>query len=609
MANSDDDNIRLDVNDDSEFELEIPLNEVTDDSDINLISIDDDDSETINVYDSDDSEFELDLGEDEDEIDLEQPTSTFEPESTEPRTDLEIEIDPDAVTLGGRTILRRDATDNELSLNADDYAQVIADVLEGADDTERMTFALFGHWGRGKTYLTHRLISSLQNATVKYETVLFSAWKYRTTPEIWAYMFQQFLEQGKKTSSGLVLRAAFKKHGPLPLLGALFGLFISLFSVSDWLNISSWLVQFLGVGAVCYAVLLLVRFQNTFIRLKSLYTFSGHSEKLGLQAAIGDDLSALLKAWIPDKISLWHKVKNNFLTLIFGTTICGLILWKIYSAIHSLGVNPYVTLAGYLFWVFLLLSFLFVASAWSRNTTDRILLVVDDLDRCEPSQMLEIIESTMLILDDPEIHSRLQVLMLIDESAFLQALIKKYKYLTHNLELGQHHTYNTRRIVRENLEKFFLVHLRLPPLSNEEIVEVTEKYITQLCEGELGHNHTRKSSSPNKSKTMPSANTTDSSTLSKKILETDRPIETEEMKALLSAMNSITNSQDRDTIGPRSIRCLLFRYQLARRILIKLNQMPDASDLAQAVMDSFLQEQDRDSKEVSIVERVVEQVS
>jgi hypothetical protein len=108
---------------------------------------------------------------------------------------------------------------------------------------------------------------------------------------------------------------------------------------------------------------------------------------------------------------------------------------------------------------------------------------------------------------------------------------------------------------------------------------------------------------------MPFTNATDSSTLSKKILETDRPIETEEMKALLSAMNSITNSQDRDTIGPRSIRCLLFRYQLARRILIKLNQMPDASDLAQAVMDSFLQEQDRDSKEVSIVERVVEQVS
>ena len=38
--------------------------------------------------------------------------------------------------------------------------------------------------------------------------------------------------------------------------------------------------------------------------------------------------------------------------------------------------------------------------------TERVLLIIDDLDRCEPTQMLQVLESTKLLLEDEEVHAR-----------------------------------------------------------------------------------------------------------------------------------------------------------------------------------------------------------
>lgn len=519
----------------------------------------------------------------------------------------------DGISIGSQIIFKREASDDERSLRVDEYSQVIAEVLSNADEEEKMSFALFGHWGRGKTYLTDQIetkFKSLKEANREmknYCVVKFSAWKYRTSPEIWAYLFQQFLDAGKEKQHTLfTFRAAFKKCGPWPFIGALFGLSVSLISWSDRVGLLLWLIQMVGATAVVYIVFLFVKFKNAFVRMRSLYSFSDHSDKLGLQAAIGADLKALLESWIPEKVSFKNYAKRNGFSLCCATGVLLFILSKIYLIFTSKGdlsdfeefyriiTSHYILIP--LTWIIGTLVLGYVIFLLTNSIkTDRILLVVDDLDRCEPMQMLEIIESTMLILDDPIIRKRLQIMMLIDESAFQQALIKKYKYLTEN-SLKSEHNYDEARIIRENQEKYFLVHLRLPPLSIDEVIQVSQKVALKLCNSEQnGQRESRIDKQPP----------------SKAFVTTSRPLEENEMYELVKAMQVIfiTMSGKGDSLGPRSIRSLFFRYQLARLILIKLGEIPDPKELARAVIYSYLEDQNESIPDDSVLKRVVDQVS
>ena len=535
-----------------------------------------------------------------------------------------------APRLGGDTRFRRESDESELSLNADDYADVIARLLSNADNEEKMTFALLGHWGRGKTYLANRIRGKLANTSRRYSTILFSAWKYRTTPEVWAYLFQQFMDEGKQASFGIPFRAVLVRTGPWPLIIALLGLLLSIMPLGDKVNLFASLVQLFGFATILYVGFLLARFRSTALRLKTLYSFTGHAEKLGLQAAIGDDLRALLMAWIPRiffKVKYFRKIVLPGLIYIILACLISWRMWP-FQGDHvgetvklpvigniPTGVDPYIALVLYAAWLLVWIGGLILVVPWNWRSTARILLVIDDLDRCEPKQMLEIIESVLLILDDPEISSRLQIVMLIDESAFNHALMTKYHYLTVDHKLSNEHVYTPRRIVRENQEKFFLAHLHLPRLSQSEINEVTDKFVRQLS-GVTASQTTINVISP----TIPAPElNVNPRVVEQPNVETPRTepispppivaISSEEVEAIRLAIKKLAGREDRDPIGPRAIRCLLFRYQLARDILIKLNSPPHPGHLAERVVEAHFSEKQIADGTGTILGLVVQQVS
>ncbi|MGK7897613.1 MAG: P-loop NTPase fold protein, partial [Xenococcus sp. (in: cyanobacteria)] len=76
--------------------------------------------------------------------------------------------------------------DRKPCLNADKYAEALANTLNGARG--EICFAVFGHWGRGKTYLMQKVARILSQGD--YECVEFSAWKYRVKPELWIYLYE-----------------------------------------------------------------------------------------------------------------------------------------------------------------------------------------------------------------------------------------------------------------------------------------------------------------------------------------------------------------------------------------------------------------------------------
>lgn len=131
-----------------------------------------------------------------------------------------------AASIGSRLDLRLEAGVNELALGADEYAEALAHALDSADD--EVCFALLGHWGRGKTFVARELAKRLMpspdssspgllsdfrasfsrfrrrvgsfflarhptSAGQKhaYAVVWLSAWRYPTTPQIWAHLYEE----------------------------------------------------------------------------------------------------------------------------------------------------------------------------------------------------------------------------------------------------------------------------------------------------------------------------------------------------------------------------------------------------------------------------------
>ncbi|MBR1215774.1 P-loop NTPase fold protein [Bradyrhizobium sp. JYMT SZCCT0180] len=582
-----------------------------------------------------------------------------------------------APATGGALNISRQANDDELCLNVDDYADALAQLFSRADDGE-FCFAVYGHWGRGKTFLMQRMKRALVELNAGYHTIHFSAWRYPTAPEVWVHLYETFAKEAFErpwyTAVPNIIRTAIAKHRGDGLLKgyALFALGIvplfSLIGFAGHLLNAIYLAFGITGGFWLWSVARGVRKTNA--RLSKEYlTATRHTEKLGLQATIGFDLRALLIGWLPkEPISPFLITGYWIITAILLTGT-----WLRLTGLESLeAISVHFTLKLFFTWnfwgafafeVFLVL----VATAaihWIRiggSSPRRIVLVVDDLDRCKPEHLLSVMESIKLLIEDPEISRRVQVTMLLEEEILKHAIFEKYGALTdtERAELLQT-SFSADRLMRENCEKLFTASIRLPKLTKSDVKDLVEtfsgrrrrieEHIHELDE-EKNILQARMNDKP--ASKMPSGSepthipvmrrgeiafykdgpaktvfrdTTDEEiadqrlkqagfvrkaepTLSKvdEVLrdlqnllpiraaakaslgrkQTPRVLEEDEVKAV-SAVLTDDSIQLRDNIGPRSIRAFLFRYQLARLLLTKLDIEWHPSTLARELASQFL---------------------
>lgn len=381
--------------------------------------------------------------------------------------------------VGSKDEWDRDAVDNEVGLRADDYAAALREVFTKAGQGE-FSLAIFGHWGRGKTFLMNRLKKQLEGD--KYQTVFFSAWKYPTTPEVWVHLYETIADRACSgpvwTVLPRIIRTGIARHGPWPIIGALAALAFSLTPKLQLIKLVGVAladyVRLVGVGGLVWLGILALGVRRTKAKLSQNYiTATRHTEKLGLQATIGRDLKALLNGWMPTGSNRpsWPLV-----------CYAGVSLWIAWSAWAWFGLRagqeaihlwPRVTAAVVAGLVMLLLA------CWALcpiRKPNRLLLVIDDLDRCSTDQLLHVVESVKLLTEEAEISKRMQVAALVDEDILEHAVLSKHK------DLGAAHCadkFKARRIIRENCEKLFTAHLRLPPLDRHELQEVFELVVSK----------------------------------------------------------------------------------------------------------------------------------
>lgn len=515
--------------------------------------------------------------------------------------------------LQGRTLLmKREAGDHETGLELDCYAEALAQLLKLAPDGEPFTIGIFGHWGRGKTTLlrktakqpstmpTRRLLGALWRRLLppydslrgevadSFETITFSAWRYPSRPEVWVYLYETIAkaayQAGFWKSLPCIIRAGIAKNGYKSIMVASIFFAVALVPWSTRLGLawdaSRWVLPSFSLAGLALLIHSYLAVKGAFQRLRSDYLIpTRHSDRLGLQATIGEDLAAMLKGWLPQRS---YGAGFYVTASIWLSTVAALMAWRINGVAGQGWAYPataaFIVLAvGYLLcaWIF----------PWNI-LRKKCLLIVDDLDRCDPKHLLAVIESIKLMLEDAEVSNRIVCAILVEEDVLRHAIWEKYQFLVSDRPgKGPASTYNCNRLVQEHVEKLFTVHLRLEPLGEGEIQEVIARFgLTSPAmqdAGDLKDRHHDVSQPNDPSRTSESISGTFIVPAASLHIGPDTDF------GIYAGVNSgvLLDSRERTAIaeefaqaqckdvgtaaliGPRFIRCFVFRYFLARLIL------------------------------------------
>lgn len=114
---------------------------------------------------------------------------------------------------------------------------------------------------------------------------------------------------------------------------------------------------------------------------------------------------------------------------------------------------------------------------WIRDkeiTKKRIVLFVDDVDRCSEEHIIRVIDALKVMMDDPFISQRAIVIAAIDETVLKRAIKLKYhKMVTRDLSISEKQkTDSLEELCREYMDKLFLNEFKLGVLSENDKVEI-----------------------------------------------------------------------------------------------------------------------------------------
>lgn len=292
---------------------------------------------------------------------------------------------------------------------ADCYARQIDEIVGSKTESTRM-LGIFGPWGRGKTYFLNRLRMNLEDNTkhsVKYKIVEFNAWKYQETPALWAYLYETMYK-----SASIVEK----------LLIQIKSIWNSMLTTNFLLY---WIILFIAWGIEKF----FCRFFDD--------TISQVLNYLNVPAVFLYLLGGII-----------HLLKERIVTA--KSMIKKYTKRKSYT--HYLGIQNEIEEDLQIL----------LQSMVRKVNKSRVILYIDDIDRCNSHKLISIIESLRTILENPEIQERLVVICSVDESKLMKAYEMEFKENGYtNEEIEQYK--------REQLDKLFIFGVKLPTLDSTQL--------------------------------------------------------------------------------------------------------------------------------------------
>ncbi len=314
-------------------------------------------------------------------------------------------------------------------MGVSELANVLGTLLHSMKAEKGQMIGIFGKWGRGKTYF----INQLKEALKKYKKpefihVDFHAWKYQETPASWAYLYEQFVESylGKKKNlpyAWKLLKLNCHRHGFWPLfkffiaiVTTVIAIIASFHFIKKEVPQQNWVIY----GSVSLTITLSATYLTTAFKklspkavaLIKLYNLrNSFKDSLGIQADIQKELKKLLTVWIPKK-------KLN-------------------------------------------------------KEIQKIILYVEDIDRCTEEKIMQNIDALRILLEDDEIARRVLIVTAIDERILKNAIVLKYDKVfktSENYKLFDDKP-QVFPLIKEYIDKLFISAIKLGDLTEVEIVE------------------------------------------------------------------------------------------------------------------------------------------
>jgi hypothetical protein len=339
------------------------------------------------------------------------------------KTDFNTELLPRKLGAASRQKISIDElVEPKLEVNL--VAKELAGVIDNLDRNKGQMIGIFGSWGRGKTYLYNQMreyIDDNNELRFEYEHYTFNAWKYQETETIWAHLYDSLLEGyigkvGRWKRFWKTFGLNIARKGWFPLVSILFNLIVTtlltyLISTAVKFEIAKWLITiFGGAIGVLQAVYIYWRFyQPVKTTIESYVSVHNYNEVLGIQSEIQKELIVLVRHWLKKKSS--GKIRK------------------------------------------------------------RLLLFVDDIDRCQEEKIISVLDALRVMLDNEELIERVIVLAAVDEKLLNRAIHFKYR----NFELKREGAY-AKNLVEEYMDKLFIAGIKLPKLNSEEQGVILRNY-------------------------------------------------------------------------------------------------------------------------------------
>jgi hypothetical protein len=506
------------------------------------------------------------------------------------------EIDKQVVRIKRSNPLSIKDNNVDPQLDVEMYAMEFCLLLENLSDEKGNVLGIFGNWGRGKTFFFDQVKkklntlnqtrakslyesnSSLENEQKvdqallnSYEVVEFNAWKYQNTHEIWAYVYETFLNHYIGGATGrrkfhLLWKLNLKRNGKWRPRLLLFGLLLIIagFLASPFLLSLKYLlvwipsISLLGIWKFneVYAML-----QPAFTNVSKQYiTLPGFKKHLGLHAEIQKELKTLLEVILPDEL---YKTRENLLKKRDDDSKVELIDQTLDKSIRK----DFVT------------SKLVDEKNSYTMKTNKLLFFVDDIDRCQEGKIIEIIDALRTLLDEESIIKRIVIVIAVDERILKSAVANKYEKLN---ETDYHEENTLPKRVLEYMDKLFIASIKLPPIASINHYTIIKNYaehigIIELLEQEDFTNDSTKKEDIEKQ-------TTENITLEEEDIfpiEEQKTIELKESNYFLSTQEVEALTQHAALLGnevtPRKLRIFMYRYLFAKNIVASKFRMGTVS--------------------------------
>jgi hypothetical protein len=356
------------------------------------------------------------------------------------------------------------------------YVEALADFLLAENTRPPLTFSVEGSWGSGKSSFMLQLKNRIRAISPASKTIDFNAWKYDKQEELWAAF-----------ALNLALSLRNQTRWPRRLWGDLKLYFTRIKGWSEAFKLicfaTAWAVIFSGLAIAAYT-LAHASDDHRAALVKQTLDFATSPAS---SSHVAEKSAALPPPDSPAEKSGLHPVHYWLANSSLWTAIVLIIglIWKIPDSfrkrLFSTQIEQYIDKPDYkgkaAFLDTFSKDFARTVRAYSGKKGSKILVFIDDLDRCEAPKAADLMQSINLMIGE---GNSLIFILGLDRAKVAASIGFKFREMIPYLQPALNVAANP-LMVREFgdsfLEKFIQLSFRLPISSNEE---QAQKFVDSL---------------------------------------------------------------------------------------------------------------------------------